>query len=254
MVQGNKPFEPQIFTDEKQIEKLSVQICVHLWLIFLYLLRVKQFFSTLPRNLIGCFTGRRIVWHLVAILFTVILVRSGFDWRYYLVTHNPELRAWMFPAVIIGGFVPIYLPLFLLVIGLIAEKATFKLTGWAIAQAELIGALIVVVYKAFTGRVHPAHDVGLDISHIFRFGFLRGGVFWGWPSSHTTIAFAMAVTVCTLWPKQRWLGLFALLYAFYIGIGVSMTIHWYSDFVAGAIVGSVVGTVVGKRFCGNIGH
>jgi hypothetical protein len=27
---------------------------------------------------------------------------------------------------------------------------------------------------------------------MFRFGFWRGGVCWGWPSSHTTIAFAMA--------------------------------------------------------------
>ncbi len=31
-----------------------------------------------------------------------------------------------------------------------------------------------------------------------------------------------------------------------------MTIHWFSDFMAGAIVGSVIGTVVGKSFEGNI--
>jgi hypothetical protein len=40
----------------------------------------------------------------------------------------------------------------------------------------------------------------------------------------------------------------ALLYACYVGLGVSMTIHWFSDFVAGAIIGSVVGEVVGKSF------
>jgi len=27
-----------------------------------------------------------------------------------------------------------------------------------------------------------------------------------------------------------------------------MTIHWFSDFLAGAILGSVIGTVVGKSF------
>jgi uncharacterized protein YcfJ len=27
-----------------------------------------------------------------------------------------------------------------------------------------------------------------------------------------------------------------------------MTIHWFSDFVAGAIIGSVIGAVVGKSF------
>ncbi len=210
---------------------------------------MKQFLVTLPRNLIGCFKGRRIVWHLIAIVFTFILVMSGFDWRYFLATRNPELRSWMWPAVGLGMLLPIALPLILFPVGIIARNARTILTGWAIGQAELIGALVVVAYKAVTGRAHPVHNPGADISHVFRFGFLRGGVFWGWPSSHTTIAFAMAVTVFTLCPKQRWLGWVAVLYACYVGIGVSMTIHWFSDFVAGAIIGSVIGAVVGKSFC-----
>ena len=36
--------------------------------------------------------------------------------------------------------------------------------------------------------------------------------------------------------------------AAYIGFGVSMTIHWFSDFVAGALVGTADGIVVGNRF------
>jgi len=209
---------------------------------------MKRFLTTLPRNLLGCFKGRRIIWHLVAILLTVILVTSGFDWRYYLATRNPTLRSWMFPAVVIGGLLPIALPLFLLVVGFIIQSARMILTGWAVGQAALLGSLISSAYKAFTGRAHPAHDVGADISQVFHFGFLRGGIFWGWPSSHTTIAFAMAVTVFTLCPKQRWLGLVAIIYACYVGLGISMTIHWYSDFAAGAIIGSVIGSVVGKTF------
>jgi hypothetical protein len=51
-----------------------------------------------------------------------------------------------------------------------------------------------------------------------------------------------------LFPKQRWVGYVAMAYAFYVGIGVSMTIHWFSDFSAGAIIGSVIGVVVGKCF------
>ena len=209
---------------------------------------MKQFLVTLPRNLIGCFKGRMIVWHILTILLTFILVMSGFDWHWFLATRNPALRLWMWPAVGIGGLLPIAMPLFLLVVGFIIQSSRTILTGWAIGQAELLGALIVVAYKAFTGRAHPAHNAGADISHVFHFGFLRGGVFWGWPSSHTTIAFAMAVTLFTLCPKQRWLGFVAILYAFYVGMGVSMTIHWFSDFVAGAIIGSVIGAVVGKSF------
>jgi membrane-associated phospholipid phosphatase len=212
---------------------------------------MKQFFVTLPRNLTDCFTGRKLIWHGVAILFTVILVMSGFDWRYFLATRNPELRQWLWPAIGIGMFLPVVLPLALVALGFIVVHRKTVLTGWAIGQAALLGYLVSITYKAFTGRVHPAHNVGEDISHVFRFGFLRGGVFWGWPSSHTTVAFAMAVAVFTLFPKQRWLGIAAILYAFYVGIAVSMTIHWFSDFVAGAIIGSVVGMVVGKSFSSN---
>jgi len=249
MAEGRKPFEPQIFTDETQIEKLSVPICVHLWLIFLYLFHMKQFLLTLPRNLIGCFKGWKIAWHITAILLTVVLVLSGFDWRYFLATRNPALRSWTWPAVGIGGLLPILLPLILLAVGIIAKSGRTILAGWAVGQAALIGSLVSSACKAVTGRVHPAHNAGVDISHVFRFGLLRGGVFWGWPSSHTTIAFAMAVTVFMLCPKQRWLGVVAIFYACYVGVGVSMTIHWFSDFVAGAVIGSVIGLVVGKSFC-----
>ncbi|MGD0262469.1 MAG: hypothetical protein ABSD29_22120 [Verrucomicrobiota bacterium] len=41
---------------------------------------MKQFLSTLPRNLLDCFWGRMIILHIVAIILTFILVTSGFDW------------------------------------------------------------------------------------------------------------------------------------------------------------------------------
>jgi len=209
---------------------------------------MKLFLSKLPRNILDCFRGRRIFWHAIAIVLTFLLVASGFDWRYFLATRVPNLRAWIFPAVHIGALLPIALPLLLLAVGRLTGSAQTRLTGWAVGQAELIGALVAAAYKAITGRAHPAHDVGADLSHIFRFGLLRGGVFWGWPSSHTTIAFAMAVTIFILYPKQRWLGWVAITYALYVGIGVSMTIHWFSDFLAGMIIGTVIGSVVGKSF------
>jgi membrane-associated phospholipid phosphatase len=209
---------------------------------------MKQFLSTLPRNLLDCFRGRMILWHLCAIILTFILATSGFDWLYFASTRNPILRSWMFPAVPIGGLLPVALPLVLFAIGSITRSAQTTLTAWAVGQAELVGAIVAAAYKSVTGRAHPSHGVGADLSHVFRFGFLRGGVFWGWPSSHTTIAFAMAVTIFRLFPRQRWLGYVAIAYALYIGIGVSMTIHWFSDFAAGAILGTVIGAVVGKSF------
>jgi len=105
---------------------------------------------------------------------------------------------------------PIALPLFLLVLGSVTRSAPTRLVAWAISQGEVIAGLVAAGYKAITGRAHPGHGVGTDLTHVFRFGLLRGGVFWGWPSSHTTIAFAMAVTVFRLFPKQRWLGYLAI--------------------------------------------
>jgi hypothetical protein len=58
----------------------------------------------------------------------------------------------------------------------------------------------------------------------------------------------MAFTVFTLFRRNKYLGTGAIIYAFYIGIGVSMTIHWFSDFLAGAMIGTMIGLVVGKSF------
>jgi membrane-associated phospholipid phosphatase len=209
---------------------------------------VKQFFTTLPRNLIACFQGRMILWHLLAIVLTLILVQSGFDGFYFRITNQPTLRAWMFPSAPIGGLIPLLLPLGLIFFGNFTKNPKITLSGWVIGQAALAGSLISSAYKTVTGRAHPVYTGNTDISHTFHFGWLRGGVFWGWPSSHTTIAFAMAVAVMKLFPERKPLGLIALAYALYIGLGVSMNIHWFSDFAAGVILGTLIGTVVGKSF------
>lgn len=209
---------------------------------------MEKFIVTLPLNIARCFKGRMILWHALAIILTVILVSSGFDWRYFECTRSPELRNGMFFAVIIGQCVPMILPLSLVLAGGIFQDAATSRVGWALGQAALIGWFIASAYKSVTGRVHPPRGVAMDTSRVFHFGFMRGGIFWGWPSSHTATAFAMALALFTLFPKQKWLRIAALAYALYIGLGVSITIHWFSDFVAGAIIGTVIGVTVGKNF------
>ena len=209
---------------------------------------LKQFFSTLPRNIVGCFKGWLLVWHLVAIVLTIVFVTSRLDWIYFLDTRSPVLRSWAFPAVRFGGELPLFLPLVLLLFGVLLRNGKSLMLGFAVTQSVILGSLISSTYKAFTGRIHPPRSTATDVSHWFRFGFLRGGVFWGWPSSHTTIAFAMATTIFVLLPRQRVIGFLAMIYAFYVGLGVSVTIHWFSDFIAGAIIGTIIGIVVGKSF------
>lgn len=200
--------------------------------------------------LLKIFSGKNLLLHFLAIVLTFIIVSTGFDWSYFLYFHYSVTGRILFPAVWIGFFLPVLLPVILLITGFILKNFFIRNTAWALAQAAFMGWLVASVYKAFTGRPGPPsrrHHL-VDISHIFHFGFFRGGIFWGWPSSHTTVACAMAFTLFFLFPENKWVRYLAPVYALFIGMGVSMSIHWFSDFVAGAIIGFVIGSVIGRSF------
>lgn len=212
----------------------------------------------LPRNVITIFSGRNILYHALAIVLTILIVMSGFDWDYYRLTRGDTFAHLAFPAIMLGTLLPILGTLAILSFGAIYKNQRIITTAWALGQSAILGYLISITYKAFTGRIPPpfrgfrisasnANSL-IDTSHGFQFGFLKGGIFWGWPSSHTTVTFAMTVCLITLYPRNKMFVFFALVYAFYIGLGVSVSIHWFSEFVAGAIIGSVIGVVVGRSF------
>jgi membrane-associated phospholipid phosphatase len=209
---------------------------------------MQHFFRSLLPNLIACFSGRNLVWHGVAILGTFVIVMSGFDWWYFVTAQSLPIQ-FLFSSAVIGGLVPMFLPLGLIVWGFIRKNKTREIIGWALLQATILGSLISSTYKAFTGRIQPnLANTLIDSSHGFQIGFWEHGIFWGWPSSHTTIAFAMVMAFVTLFPGSRKVRVLAPAYAFYIGIGISTNIHWFSEFFAGAIIGTVIGVVVGKSF------
>lgn len=205
-------------------------------------------FFRLRETVIACFRGWSLVTQLIACVLTYLIVVSGMDWYYFLATRQPTLQKFFFPAIILGGIIPILFPLAVLLVGYLKKNKRLMAIAWAMGQAVLLGFLISSTYKVFTGRLQPdlIHTT-IDISRQFRFGFFRGGAFWGWPSSHTTIAFAMMV----VWGRLRHHGRVAFLpkwYALYIGLGVSISIHWFSEFIAGALIGSVIGYQVANRF------
>ncbi|MFA5872210.1 MAG: phosphatase PAP2 family protein [Parcubacteria group bacterium] len=211
-----------------------------------------ELFHKITGNILGIFRSRNLLWHLAAIFLTYVFVSSGFDWFYFQSTRSEFLRSIFFPAVIAGALIPLFGILIFFITSLIKKDQKLIHTSFALGQAALLGLLLSGFYKFFTGRPGPpgflTQDFTTDISHVFRFGILQGGVFFGWPSTHTTIAFSMAIALITLYPKNKWVRYGAFLYALYIGIGVSLTIHWFSDFIAGAIFGSIIGAVVGKSF------
>jgi membrane-associated phospholipid phosphatase len=216
-------------------------------------------FHQLPRNVIAIFSGRNLLWHASAIVLTIAIVMPGGDWAYYRSTRGEAFFLFARPALRLGMMMPVLASLAVLIAGEATKNRRLITTAWALGQAALVGYLITCCYKAFTGRLPPpfprhfttpalSGSVLIDSSHGFQFGFLRGGIFWGWPSGHTTVAFSMSACLIMLYPKNKILVFLALLYAFYIGLGVSVTIHWLSEFVAGAIIGSVIGMTVGRSF------
>ncbi len=207
-------------------------------------------FHKFVKNLADCFKARRLPWHLLAIILTYMIVMSGFDWFYFKSLKGTSVFNFFFPAVILGAFIPIILPLTMFAVGWVRKSARMMNAGWGVGQAALIGLLVSWFYKIFTGRMQPSLFVNtiVDASHGFRFGFLRGGVFFGWPSSHTTVAFAIAIALWVLYSDRPIVKYLAIIYAAYVGIGVSMSIHWFSDAVAGVIFGTIIGIVVGTSF------
>jgi membrane-associated phospholipid phosphatase len=208
------------------------------------------FLTSFFQNLIGSFKGKKIWFHISAIVLTAIIVFSGFDDFYFSYMTEAGLSRNISSGVKVGGLIPIAIPLALIVCGILLDrfyKRKYGFFGAALAQAAILGSLISSAYKAFTGRIQPTAS-GLLESHNWNFGFWEHGIFWGWPSSHTTIAFAMAVCLIYVCRKNKYITTLALIYAFWIGIGVTFRIHWFSEFIAGALIGTAIGMTVGKSY------
>jgi membrane-associated phospholipid phosphatase len=214
------------------------------------LIPITAVFHKMDRNLLGSFTYNYGLNYIAGSAASYGLVKSGFDWRWY---RNAIDHPWISRAgrisVITGPLVSVMLPLGLYLYGRSERNANLQITGLALGQAAIDAAIITSVLKAFTGRVGPQHkSQTTDYSEEFRFGFLRGGIYQGWPSSHTAAAFSMATALMELYPGNAAVKIGGLIYASFIGLGVSTNIHWFSDAAAGALIGYAIGSVVGSSY------
>ena len=216
----------------------------------------RSFFYRLLNNVARCYSPKNLYWQILGVALTVALVASGFDGWYFTVIHNTLVYKIFTPASIIGFFVPGVLWLLILIDGLVQKNSRTITAAWMSAQAGVVGFCVSSFYKVFTGRIPPplgTVSVGRAtvLSHVFQFGILRGGIFSGWPSSHTTVAFAMMVALAVFYSDKKgkhWVAYLSIIYALYIAIGVSMQIHWFSDVIVGIILGTIIGFSVGNSF------
>jgi len=186
---------------------------------------------------------------------TYTLVQTGYDWKWRQFSHNHKsvANAGM-PAVATGGLAPVIVPLSLYGAGRYTEDLKLQTAGVAVAQASIISTILTTGIKALTSRREPhirgddRRDAKEDFSDDFKFGFFERVPFDGWPSGHTSAAWAMAATLTEFYPDNIPLAIGLYGYAFYMGLGVSTTIHWLSDGWAGALFGYAVGKTVARHF------
>jgi len=208
----------------------------------------------IDKHLLGSITYNYGLNFIVAGLGTYGIVKSGFDWKWRQNSvEEPAIPNAGMPSVVIGGVAPFIVPIAFYAGGLFYDDRDMKITGLALGQAAVLGVVISSSIKAFSGRVSPQiknnlTDNKTDFSQDFNFGFLRRGIYSGWPSSHTTVAFAMGTTLMELYPDNFWIKAGSLTFATFIGLGISTNIHWFSDFFAGALIGYAIGSTVGSDF------
>ncbi|MHA2168851.1 MAG: phosphatase PAP2 family protein [Candidatus Kariarchaeaceae archaeon] len=226
---------------------------------------IRGFMLHLKTSFITTIRWPWLVFHLLSIFISILLVLGGIDWSFFLFYHGHKiLQIALFPAVVIGGITPLIVPPIIYLYAKRENKPYLEPLAYALTQAAVVATIWIAIYKAITGRLQPELFEGFDedYSNNFAFGFLRRGVFHGWPSTHTTVAWALAVVFFYYRPRTDLLVTntdddfpkflkyqkYSFIYAFYIGFGVSSNIHWLSDAVAGALIGFSVGMAVNRTF------
>jgi len=213
-----------------------------------------KFFYKFDKDLAGSFTYHYGLNYIAAGVATLLLIGGDntptvdWDWYRYTYTHRAIYNAG-YSAYYVGWTVPFAAPVGLYLYGLAKDNPDLQAVSMALAQSAFIGWSISAALKIITGRVQPIYLSDPDnLNGDFRFGFLRGGINNGWPSTHSTVAFAMATTLFELYPDNQFVRIGAMVYASYIAIGVSCNVHWASDCVAGALIGYAIGRTIGINY------
>lgn len=212
--------------------------------------------SNIGGNAITSISGRNALLHAAAFLSTYVLVRHGVDAEVEQYFHDrPVFGNLSFPVAPAGMIVPVAVIGGLYYVGKRDSEAKTLAASYAVLQSTALTLAYVSVLKGITGRPHPdpgSPEPMADQSRRFRFGFLRGGMFWGWPSGHAAVMTAVATTLTTFYPEKDWLNLGALGTVAYTLVGVSSvgagSMHWFSDAVAGTLMGYAVGSTVGRYY------
>jgi membrane-associated phospholipid phosphatase len=215
-------------------------------------------FANLGNNFLDAFKGDNLYLHLTAVASTCLLVAGGVDYdvENYFNTH-PDYGSYGRGVFITGQYLPFIAGGSLLMYaGATRDKEALG-ASFAVIQASLLELMYNTALKAITGRPGPdwRHNPDMEgLSKTFRFGLLRGGVFWGWPSGHTAATMAVVSALIGYYPNSTWLKVAGFSLAAYTIFAVSSVnrggMHWFSDAIAAALMSYAIGSTVGKYYRG----
>ncbi len=213
-------------------------------------------FSGFGNNIIKSFKGKNLYLQLGAVASTAIIIETNTDYHVSKFFYeNPRLGNLASPVIRIGTFLPFIIGGSLYAYGKLEPDDRAVGASFAVLQSSLIAFLYNSLLKAATGRPHPnwtKPDEMKELSRTFRFGFLRGGIFWGWPSGHTSTAVAVVSALTSFYPEKTWLKITGYSLAAYMIYGVTSfhggQMHWFSDAVAAAFIYYAIGSTVGKFY------
>ena len=213
-------------------------------------------FGNFGNNIINSFKGNNLYLHLAGIALTSVLVTQNVDYKVeHFFNQHPDYGNWARPILVTGQLLPFIVGGGLYAYGKFDRNDEFVGASFAVLQASLIEFLYNSTLKAITGRPGPdwRHNSDMEsLSKTFRFGFLRGGVFWGWPSGHTSATMAVVSALTNYYPNVTWLKIVGYTWVAYTIFGVSSVnrggMHWFSDAIAAALMSYAVGSTVGKYY------
>lgn len=240
-------------------------------LILTTLANAQQNISTRPQlyplgnfgnNILNSFRGDNLYFHLAGVASTAILVASDADYHIhkYFNEHEgygnttiPVIRYAIYFPFVIGGS--------LFAFGKLKKDDEAVSASYAVLQSTIIAFSYNTLLKSITGRPNPdwRHTEDMDdLSKTFRFGFMRGGVFWGWPSGHTSSTMAVVSALTSFYPDKTWLKVVGYSYVAYMILGVTSVnrggMHWFSDAIAASLMSYAIGSTAGKYFRSKFGQ
>ena len=138
----------------------------------------------------------------------------------------------------------------LFIVGFFGKNPIFKIKTQFAFYSMVVASVIVQLAKFVIGRSRPKLWIYEGKTEFNPFPPLSNTYdYASMPSGHTQASFTVALILSLLFPKYRYLFIFA---AIIIGFSrVMVSAHWISDIVMGAVFGSVVPILIYHHFYKN---